>query len=421
MRDIFRWPARCVALLALTWPWPAAAAPCSSISRSNVVHCALAASLERQAGRAAVRAATGRVQATDPWLPSNPALDLSGSRRRGPTESTLNWSASLGVELEIAGQRGARRSAALAEREAQQNLVGVVERATAVEAIRLYFEVLAAREEQRVLGQMEAAATRVWEAAHAAAERGAAAGIEADVADAARVSTQQHKLEATRDERAASASLANLLGLAPTTPLDVSGSLEPLPRAASVPRELTPPDSPETLALSAEKRAATERASAFRRARVPNPIVSVFAQRDGFDESVLGVGLAFRLPLPQPIGHTGAGEIAEHEALAERAGLLAQRERRASRAALARALAAYQAATEASLAFSPERVARAQQTLGNLATEVQAGRMPIRDAIVFQAPLLELQLGAIATRKALCLASLDVVRAAGLALDGDQP
>ena len=421
MRDIFRWSAGCVALLILTWSWPATAAACSSVARSNVVRCALAASLERQAGEAAVRAAAGRVQATDPWLASNPALDLTGSRRRGPTESTLNWSASLGVELEIAGQRGARRSAASADREAQQSLVGAVERATAVEALRLYFEVLAAREEQRVLAQMEAAATRVWEAAHAAAERGAAAGIEADVADAARVSTQQHRLEATRDERATTASLASLLGLSPTASLDISGSLQPLARAATVPQELTPPDSPETVALAAEKRAAVARASAFRRARVPNPTVSVFAQRDGFDENVLGVGLAFKLPLPQPIGRTGAGEIAENEALAERAGLLAQRERRTSRVALARALAAYRAATEASVAYSSERVAHAQQTLGNLAAEVQAGHVPIRDAIVFQGPLLELQLAAIATKRALCLASLEVVRAAGLPLDGDRP
>jgi cobalt-zinc-cadmium efflux system outer membrane protein len=333
----------------------------------------------------------------------------------------LNWSASLGVELEIAGQRGARRSAALAERDAQKSAVGAVERATADEALRLYFEVLAARDEQRVLLQMEAAATRVWQAAQAAAERGSAAGIEADVADAARVATQQHRLEATREERAATASLASLLGHSATATLDISGSLEPLERAARVPRELTPPDSPETLALAAEQRASTARASAFRRSRVPNPTVSLFAQRDGFDENVLGVGLAFRLPLPQPIGRTNAGEIAENEALAERARLLAERERRGSRAALARALLAYDAALELSRAFSPERVAHAEQTLANLAAEVQAGRVPIRDAIVFQAPLLELQLGAIASKKALCLASLEVVRAAGLPLTGDKP
>src|SRR6188768_1585288 len=168
MRDISRWPARCLALLTLGWSWQVSAAPCTSVSRANVARCAVAASLERQATDASLRAAQGRVQATDPWLPSNPALDLSGSRREGPSGKTLNWSASLGVELEIAGQRGARRSAALAERDAQKSAVGAVERATAREALSLYFEVLAARDEQRVLAQMDAAATRVWQAAQAA-------------------------------------------------------------------------------------------------------------------------------------------------------------------------------------------------------------------------------------------------------------
>lgn len=421
MRDTSRWPASCVALFSLAWSWHASANPCSSVSRTNVARCAVAASLERQAADASVRAASGRVQASDPWLPSNPTLDLSGSRREGPTGTTLNWSATLGVELEIAGQRGARRNAALAERDAQKSAVGSVERATANEALRLYFEVLAARDEQRVLVQIEAAATQVWQTAKAAAERGAAAGIEADVADAARVSTQQHLLEATRDEQTATASLAGLLGLAPTAKLDISGSLEPLERAGAVPRGLTPPDSPEATALHAEKRAATARAAAFRRARVPNPTVSVFAQRDGFDENVLGVGLAFPLPLPQPVGRSNAGEIAENEALAERAGLLAEQQRRSSRAALLRALAAYDAAQNVARAFSVERVKLAEQTLANLAAAVQAGRVPIRDAIVFQGPLLELQLGAIASKKALCLASLEVVRAAGLPLAGDKP
>ena len=421
MREISRWPARCVALVSVAWSWSAAAAPCTHVSRSNVVSCALAASLERQAGEAAVRASEGRVQATDPWLPSNPELAVTGARRRTAGESTLNWSASLGVELEIAGQRGARRRAAIAERDAQRSGVGAVVRSTAAVALRLYFEVLAAREEQRVLEQMNAASTRVWEAARAAAERGAAAGIEADVADAARISTEQRKLEAARDERAATAALASLLGFSPAAPLDVSGSLEPLPQAADVRREAAPPDSPEVAVLSAEKRAASARASAFRRSRAPNPRVSVFVERDGFDENVLGVGLAFPLPLPQPIGRTAAGEIAENEALAERAGLLAERERRAARAALVRALASYDAARQAARAFSAERVAHAEQTSANLAEEVQAGHVPIRDAIVFQGPLLELQLAAVAARKALCLASLDVVRTAGLPLNGEKP
>src|SRR3954470_6507283 len=121
MRHVFHWPAFGSAVLTLIWASAAGAAPCTSVSRANVARCALAASLERQASDAAIRAASGRVQATDPWLPSNPSLELSGSRRQGPTTATLNWSASLGLELEIAGQRGARRGAALAERDAQSS------------------------------------------------------------------------------------------------------------------------------------------------------------------------------------------------------------------------------------------------------------------------------------------------------------
>ena len=421
MRQVLHWPAFGSAVLTLVWACAAGAAPCASVSRANVARCALAASLERQASDAAVRATNGRVQATDPWLPSNPSLELSGSRRQGPATATLNWSASLGLELEIAGQRGARRSAALAERDAQSSTKGGLERAIAAEALRLYYELLAAREQQRVLQQMEATATRVWQAAQAAAERGAAAGIEADVADAARLATQQQRLEATRAERDATTALASLLGLASSSKLVVSGALEPLEAAASVPSGLSPPDSPEAVTLAAEKRAATARASAFRRARVPNPTVSLFAQRDGFDENVLGLALAVRLPLPQPLGRSLAGEIAESEALAERASLLVRQERWASRAALARALVAFETAQEGSRAFSAERLQHAEQTLTSLASEVQAGRVPIRDAIIFQGPLLELQLAAIAAQRALCLASIEVVRAAGLPLLGAQP
>ena len=45
-------------------------------------------------------------------------------------------------------------------------------------------------------------------------------------------------------------------------------------------------------------------------------------------------------------------------------------------------------------------------------------RLAIRDAIVLQQPLLELLLGAIEAKKALCLASIEVVQVSGLALDG---
>jgi cobalt-zinc-cadmium efflux system outer membrane protein len=175
------------------------------------------------------------------------------------------------------------------------------------------------------------------------------------------------------------------------------------------------------VALVAEGRASTARASALRRSRVPNPTGSVFVQRDGFNERVLGLGLALPLPLPEPIGRTSSGAVAESEALADRAAWLAQSRRRAAHSALGQALVGYETSQKSAQALSPERVARAERMSASLATEVQAGRVPVRDAILYQGPLLELVLGAIDAKKSLCLASLELVRAAGLPLDGGQP
>ncbi|HYQ15602.1 MAG TPA: TolC family protein [Polyangiaceae bacterium] len=408
----------CALAAAVAWSNPAAAEPCSAISRANLVECAHRASLDLRAGQAAVRAANGRVQATEPWLPANPVIDVSASRRRAASVSATNWSASLGVQLEVAGQRAARRTAATADRDAQQSAVVATERATAAEAFRLYFQVLSARQSRQVLEQLAAAADRVRLAAKAAAERGAAAGIEADVADATYLAVVRRQLSAARDERSALSSLSSLLGVAPQSSLQVTGALEPLAAAARVQPSFEPRDPPEVVALAAEKRAALARVSAFRRSRVPSPSVSVFVQRDGFDENVVGLGLAFPLPLPEPLGRTFSGEVTENQALAERSAILADQGRRAVRAELARAIAGYAAAAEASRAFDVERVTRAARSSESLATEVQAGRLSIRDAIAFQTPLLELMLGAIEARAELCLTSVEVVHAAGLPLEG---
>jgi outer membrane protein, heavy metal efflux system len=409
-----------LATLSALWAPPVAATPCSVLSRENVVRCTREASLERRAGEAAVRAADGRLRANDPWLPANPELALAGSRRRAPGESALNWSASLGLEVEVAGQRGARRAAALAERDVQRQGVEANARLTFSDAFRLYFEVLAAREERTVLDKLSAATTRVFEAARAAAERGAAAGIDADVADSARIAVLRRAVDAARAERVATVSLASLVGLTPSQPLQVTGLLEPFASAARVQPDHLAPDSPEVRAFTAEKRAFSARASSLRRSRVPNPRLSVFVQRDGFNENVVGVGLALPLPLPEPIGRTFAGQIAESEALSQRASLLAENSRRTRRAELLRAIAEYQLTDQLVRAFDAERLAHAQQALDNLASELQAGRVSIRDAIVLQGPLIELLLGAIEAKRALCLASVEVLRTAGLPFEGTE-
>jgi cobalt-zinc-cadmium efflux system outer membrane protein len=100
--------------------------------------------------------------------------------------------------------------------------------------------------------------------------------------------------------------------------------------------------------------------------------------------------------------------------------MLAENARRTARTDVLRAREAFRAAMVAESTFTRARLERAEQALNNLAEEVEVGRLSVREAVLFQGPLLELLLGAVEARKASCLAGVELVKAAGLSLDGSR-
>ena len=258
-------------------------------------------------------------------------------------------------------------------------------------------------------------------AAHARAEKGLIPPVDADVADAASVRVLQVKLAADRRVSQGYAVLATLLGMDPRGGgPSVEGELVPIAGiqgATATHSAKAVNDRPEVLVLEAERRAMTLRADAFRRSRVPNPTVSVFAQNDGFNERVLGLGLSIPIPLPAPVGRTYAGEIAEADALAQRASIDRTRVERELQLEIADGYATYAAHRAAVEAFTPERTKRAEERLQELQVEIEAGRLGVREALVAQQTLIELLQSNIAERRALCLASVELARALGVPLE----
>ena len=393
-------------------------ADCVVVTRANLGRCALAANSILESERWRQEAAQGRLDAASPWLPANPSLALTGAQRTaadaGPT--VTNWTATLSQPLEIAGQRGARRAAASAELEIVERQRTTVARDVVAQAWAVYFEVLAAREHVRVAGDLEAALQQLEQAARGRAERGLLAPVEADIAEIARLKATQQRIVAVRQLQTSHASLALALGAAEGGPeLTVTGDLTPITvTLVSRPAEAS---RPEIAALQAEKRAFSERARLFRRARVPDVTLSVFAQRDGFAERVLGVGVALPLPLPSPVGRTLSGEIAEAEALSRRAETELERTRRRLRSSLLVARTGYDSRRAELELFTPERRARAEQTLRDLASEIVAGRLSVREAIMIEQSLIEFLRGYVEARHALCSASVELARASGVAFE----
>lgn len=396
----------------------------SVLGRDDVVRCASHAP-EVIASRQDLEVARARESSASAYLPSRPSLSLAlGRRTAAPQEpSATVWSAELAQELEIAGQRGARRQEASARLRAERYRVDLLQRQTVADALDAYFEALAATERKKLAEAQAEAATALAKAAKARADAGLAPAIEADLAEAAAIRVGQERFAAERDLQRALARLAALVGRDPTQPLVVEGELVPLALPARlealIDRALE--DRPDVAALEAEREAEEARASLYRRQRIPNPTLSVFAEREGPDELRLGVGLAFPLPLPDPLVPNYRGEIAEASALAAGASAKAEAIRLRARAevtAAARALASRKREAEA---FSPEVIDRARRGLEALAAEVEAGRLPLRDALLAQQSLLELLRSHLDARLELCRASVELLRTSALSLDEVSP
>ena len=133
---------------------------------------------------------------------------------------------------------------------------------------------------------------------------------------------------------------------------------------------------------------------------------------------MFGVGLALPIPLPGSLSRGFAGEIAEAEALANQASAERDAAERELRLAIASAVASFASHQRAVDALTPAALQRAEAVLGELASQIDAGRISAREALVFQQPLIELLQGNIEERKALCLASLELARALGVPIEG---
>jgi len=406
----------------------AAEAPpsCTSLlTRDDVVRCASNASLDLVASRHDVDAARARETAASAFLPSRPSLSLAlGQRTATPTEPRATvWSAELAQEIEIGGQRGARKQEAAARLRAERMRAELLRRETVADALDAYFDALAAIEQKRLATAQASLGQALARAAKARADAGLAPPIEVDLAEAAAVILGQERFAAERNLETSLARLSALVGRDPSQPLVVEGELSPLPLPASlenlVARALQ--DRADVAALEAEREAEEARTSLYRRSRIPNPTLSVFAEREAPEELRLGVGLAFPLPLPDPLVPNHSGEIAEASALAASASARAEALRLRARSEVTAAALVLASRRREAEAYSADVIERARRGLDALTAEVEAGRLAVRDAISAQQSLLDLLRSHLDARLELCRASVELLRKSALSLDEVSP
>jgi outer membrane protein, heavy metal efflux system len=403
--------AACIGLLTVHTVW--AAEGCERLDRRNVVACVLRLSAVLRGELASQRVVAARRATGQPFLPSNPTLNGSLASRVGPDDRATNWSLTVAQEFEVAGQSALRVDVAQKEVGAQAYRFEAARRAVAGQAWFAYFSVLASQERLALAQTLEANSAGVAATARAMALVGLASEADVDVAETAALAAAQERFAHEGFVAANKAVFMRLAGLGPV--LTVEGALEPLQSFDGSPSVQA---QAAVLALEGEAQAAAASVALLQRERIPKPTISVFAQNDGFDERVFGVGLSLPIPLPHPVGRTNAGPIAEAHAVSERFALQAEVVRHELSAEYVAAVAALQAATKSVALYPEARRQRAQARLASLASQVSAARMPVRDALLVQQALVEQLKAGIDAHEAWCVASVRVGLATGQSLEG---
>lgn len=297
---------------------------------------------ELAAARLDVDAARGDFRQASVLFRANPTLEYFGQGRSGNGPEGL-----LAQEVEIFGQRGARRGAARAGVERASAGVTNVARLTIGDTDRLFFRLIASARRADLAGEVLGLNRRLADVVRRQLEAGEVSRLDFNLATVELGRSEARALAARREREQAALDLARLLGLPLGTPVvPVPDSTVPLPSsaadsgaapAAAARRDSRPfnVDSLTALALARrpdldERRAATRQAAAAAavasREGLPNLSLRLLSEERA-DRS--GQALRPGLGVSVPLFNRNRGTVQAQRALArqselQRAGLEAR-------------------------------------------------------------------------------------------------
>lgn len=332
------------------------------------------ASPQVQAARAELDAARARAQAAAQSL-YNPSLDLAAENA-----DVDRRTAGVSLALDLSGKRRARASQGEAELRASEAGYALLRRDIATRWLTAWSTAsLAAR--QAELGRQRLALMQRFDTL--AAQRlkvGDISSPERDLAGLALGEAQVQQATLEGNEAAARAAL-----LAIGDQASGSGDLPPLPKAlppdaASIaPRPLD--DLPQLTRARAELASAEAGVKVARRARIPDPTLSLTGGRvRSGPRTDQVIGLAVSIPLP--VLNTGRAEVLAANAEADAASANVRAQEQTARAALQEAQARYGALRSAAGAFRHGRAAAFEDRTTLLEKLWRAGEISTSDYLV---------------------------------------
>ena len=298
---------------------------------------AISANPQLRAQRLESKIAKAELQQASVLFRANPSVDVL---TRGPgTEIGVDQ------EIEIAGQRGARRAAATAGVERAQAEISDTTRLTLAAVDRTYFRLVSANEKALLSDEGRRLTERLADAARRQLEAGKISKLEYNLSAVEQGRTRARNLSANRDRERFASELRELLALPPTKPVSPSApkalSDEPVRLDVDSLTIIALAQRPDLRERAAAARQARSLASVARREAFPNLTLRASSEKtEGSQGRVLRPGIGLTLP----IFNRNTGEINARNAEAEMIDLQNRALALSIRIEISRAVQTYQSA-----------------------------------------------------------------------------
>lgn len=227
--------------------------------------------------RAGLSRGRAELEAERPLFPADPVLGGSLGRRSNRAGASIDWGVSVEQEIEIAGERAARRRAARA---------GVDQGAAELDAARwrvhqrvhaAFHAALVARERVRVADRVVQFSEKLVEVAKKRLAAGETSSLPVRLAESDLAEARQARVAAQNAFRAERLDLAEASGWPSESPPDPAGGLGPSSPLPSLARllQMAQTGDPELRAREAAVRRLRAQLESARRAGFPNPRIGV--------------------------------------------------------------------------------------------------------------------------------------------------
>lgn len=400
---------RVLSLLLLFIPAPALSARPLTMEQS--VTLALEHSPRLIEGRAEAASAQAQWEGADLPFQSNPQLQAAVGPRLRDEGDTIELSVGISQQLEIFGQRSARKDAARAATEASRFRLESLQVELAAEVRQAFGRALAAEQLLRLSEDALGLAEEGRKVAEERLQAGAASHIEMNLATVERGRARQAKVRAARLRVQTLAELKLLLGMDPSEDITLEHALraEVTPQPAlSVLVERAAQQRQDVKAARAEWEAARAELQFARRDALPRPSVGLAYGREENDTIFQGT-LSIDLPVFNR-NQAGRGTSVARERRAQQR--LAATERFV-RAEVELALNRYQSAQAAAELFDAEVLAALQENLKLVTEAYRAGKVDSLQVLIIRREALDGRRDYIEALEELNAAQAQLLRAMG--------